>query len=180
MKHLFKKNAYSMAELLIAITLVAIIIIAASNINFNYSTDNARVESFKNKITSEIETVRTNDLVWKWIWTNLIVPESWEIDFSSNWSWSVSTYYYNPNKTLYNDMIIENNFVINNIICEDLNSWTTEANTASIYFEKWKYSLSGSCTPSSWSYYSKIKIEIWYKTATWEIVFDTVNWLIKR
>lgn len=181
MKYNIKNKAFTLVELLIVISITMILVIWASRVNFNFSTDKSRTENFKNKITAQIETARTNDLVWKWIWTDLIVPDSWEIVFSNSWSWEIKTYTYNPNKTLYNDMLIEKYYTVQNVECETVDWTTTDTfSSGSIVFKKWNYSLSGSCLPTSTEAYSNIKINIWYKNIQESIEFDTVNWLIKR
>lgn len=177
MKYNKDKLAFTLIELLIVITITMIIIIWSSRVNFNFSTDKSRLESFKNKIVAQIETVRTNDLVWKGIWINLITPEKWEMNFSNTSSGEIEIFYSTDwnNSVSYNDMIIEDFYYIENVKCTNV-SWSyIDEDSWIIVFEKWNYSLSGSCLG-----YSEIEINIWYKSIKDSIDFDTVNWLIKR
>jgi len=179
-------NGFTIVELLVAITIIIILIIWSNNISFKYVNDKQKLEIFTNKIISEIERIRNNSLVWKWIWVNLNVPKLWKIEFNSWWnwtsSWNVITSYYSWSTWIQeNKLIIDKNFALKNINCIavdwNINILTT-AETWAILFEWWKYSLTW-CVfcPSN---YSNIEIETMSKLFTWSINFDIVSWLIKK
>lgn len=181
-----KNNGFTIVELLVAISITIIIILWSSNINFKYISNKQNLEIFTNKIISEIERIRNNSLIWKWIWTILIVPKQWKIEFNSWWnwtsSWNVITSYYSWSTWIQeNKLIIDKNFALKNINCIAVD-WTittlTTAQTWAILFEWWKYSLTWSI--SCQSKFSNIEIETFSKWYSWSINFDVVSWLIKK
>lgn len=173
-------NAFTLIELLVWISIIGIILLGTSNINFNSSTNRQKLEIFNNHISAEIERVRNNALIWKWVWVSLTVPEEWKIDFSTNNSWTIITSY------LSWTWIQDKNFnftewrTLSNIKCIELN-WASEyilpsTETWTIIFEWWSYNLGPDC----WTYNSKLEIETSYKWLNKTVNFDTVNWLIKK
>lgn len=177
-------NGFTIMELMIAITIIWIIFIWSTNINFKYISDRQKLEIFTNKIISEIERIRNNSLIWKWIWTTLIVPEKWKIEFNSWWNWTstwnIITSYYNWSIWIQeNNLKIEKLTNINKVDCIDV-SWLVlplnNTQTWTIIFEWWKYNLLWDC-PSN---YSNIEIYTSSLSYTWSINFDVVSWLIKK
>lgn len=174
-------NAFTIIELLVAIVVVIIITLSGSNIAFRAISDKQNLEISTNKIISEIERIRNNSLIWKWIWTNLIVPKTWKIDFSSSWSWVIKTNYTNDwTNWILNNNIPVNKFEINKVICINVDGTNTQelldSQTWSIIFEWWKYKLWWDCP----NLYSRIKIETKNKSVFKYLEFDVINWLIKR
>lgn len=178
----FSKSAFTVMELLVVITVLIIIVIWATNVNFNTSTNNQRLEIFTNRIISEIETVRTDDLVWRaeLEWSDLMIPENWKIEFSTTNSWEMIT-------TVTNNTWVENNvrslnieewYSINEIWCTHPTSWNyNETDNATIIFEKWEYSLEW--TGCQW-WHNLITIKTFFNWIENEISFDTINWLITK
>ncbi len=103
-----KKNqsyAFTLIELLVIITIISILAIWTTQVNFNKIWDKQRLDTVVTKIISNFETVRWNALMWKWIGTNLNVPESYQIDFSTTWSGSITTQYLSWTLQVYNDIV---------------------------------------------------------------------------
>jgi len=87
-------NGFTLIELIIAITLIRIITMWFNYINFNPQVDKQKFLSFSNEIYSNIETVRNNSLIWRWIWTDLIHPTQTIININTANSWSININYY--------------------------------------------------------------------------------------
>lgn len=175
-----KNTAFTVMELLVVITIIITIVIWASNINFNSSTNKQKLEIFTNKIISKIETIRTNDLVWKAEinWTELKVPERWILEVSNQNYWKLVT------KTeknwiikIVDELEIEEWYSIKEVSCST-NDWTF--NTTDkwiIIFEKWQYKLDWvNCNSGE----NKIKIKTKFLANESNIYFDIVNWLITK
>lgn len=95
-----KKNniAFTLLELMITISVIWIIIVWASNINYNNISDKQRLEWFFYKIKTNIETVKNNVLIWKEVRNSLwevVSSNNWKIELSNSWSWSVDMKYVN-------------------------------------------------------------------------------------
>ncbi len=179
--HLKNKNkAFTVMELLVVITLIIIMIAWASNINFNSSTSKQRLEIFTNKVISQIETIRTNDLVWKaeLNWVDLEIPDKWIIEVSSSNSWSIITKIEKSwTQEVINKLELEQWYSISEITCST-NNWTpTTTNTWTIIFEKWNYIIDWiGC--NSWE--NTIRIKTKFLSDEKNIYFDSVNWLITK
>ncbi len=182
MKKIFNnKKWYSLVELSVIIAVITIIAIWASRINFNRLSSKQKLDIFSNKIISKIETTRNNALLWKWIWTNLVIPNKWKIEISSNNSWTINSSYYDwTNWYLYNEdsLIVTSPFYINNIRCSSLTgvisnlSWTTW----SIFISWWDLSLSW-CTNTN----DKIlELDVTFWSFRNRITINTLNWLIEK
>ena len=174
-----KNKAFTLIELLVAITLVTIIILWANNISFKNISDKQKLEIFNNKIISEIERVRNNSLIWKWIWANLLVPPEWKIEFSKSWSWKIITSYSWATRVI-NNSISNDWFEIRKISCMPVN-WIeyilNNTQTWTIIFKWWKYKLWWACTENN---HSSIIIKTFNKWFDYDIEFDTISWIIKR
>lgn len=176
------KKAFTLIELLVAMAIISIMVVWVTNIDFKWISNKDRLEIFVIKIISEIETVRNNSLIWKWIWTNLTVPEKWKIEISKKWSWSLLTTSYSWTTALaqYN-FPFQEFYSIDSISCwkinEVNNSLSNTLNSTqswTIVFEQWNITLSDKCDKNQ-----KIEITVKYKEFEKKIYFNSVNWLIK-
>lgn len=175
------KKAFTLVELLVWITILIIIALSIGNVNFISMSDKQKLESFNNKIISEIESIRNDALIWKWMWNNILAPLSWKIDFSKNGWWSIQSSYYDwTNWILKENISIPANTNIEEIKCTNYNdsisvdlSWTQ---VWTIIFEKWTYRLSWNCPPN----YTNLKIKIHNKLYYEDFTFNTISWTIKR
>ena len=73
------KKAFTMIELLVIITIIAIMFFASNNLIFTKTQDSKKLEIFVNKIVSIFDTAKNYSLTWKWIWTNLETPNYWKL-----------------------------------------------------------------------------------------------------
>ena len=88
---------YTLAEILVVITIIWILALAISSFNFSRLNAKQLVSIETIKIENILSEVRDNALVWKWVWIDLEVPTSWEIDISNDTSsWSIRTNYFIP------------------------------------------------------------------------------------
>lgn len=174
------KKWYTLVELMVWVAIIMFLILWMVNINFTSVSDSQKIEIFSLKVLSEIETVRTNSLIWKWIWEDLIVPNLWKIDFSKTWSWYIETFYStwtlaDENWTSYNNIFFDNFFEIYSISCWKINNSLTDiSGTWTILFQWNDISLKNDC---DWK--QLLNLNLKYKIYEKEIDFNTVNWLIK-
>lgn len=174
------KKAFTLIELLVVIWLIIILWVTISSLNFNKLTNIQRAEMFSNKIITQIENVRDNSLVWKWIsdqnslnwfakverWDILI--EKWTSTQKS--SFKIFIYENDIDKKELSKIEIENVEKIENLVCE--REW--EKDSVNIAFVWWKTSIE-ECANSS-----KINIFTSYNSEKSQIEFDVVSWLVKR
>ncbi|NVP17631.1 prepilin-type N-terminal cleavage/methylation domain-containing protein [Candidatus Gracilibacteria bacterium] len=176
-----KNKAFTIVELLVAISIISIIALGANNISFKSISDKQSLEIFNNKIISEIERIRNNSLIGKGIGVNLDVPKTWRIDFSTSGSGVINTNY---RLTDSSPWVLENSipmekFSINGVSCVDVNGTEHPLNntqTGSIIFEGGKYRLSGTCLTTQGS----LKINSFNRGYDYNIEFDVVSGIIKR
>ena len=171
-----KKSGFTLIELLVVILIIAVLTLGVSSYNFRSASDRQTLETFTNKVMAEIETVRTNALVWKWMWTNLEVPDHWEIDITKSWSWKITTkYFYWATWTWYT-IIPPTWLIINKIICNAEKKDLKINETWWISFTWGTYALKWNCLTN----YNLLTLEFRYKDSYDTIQFNTVNWLIER
>jgi len=174
-------KAFTVIELLVVIAVIIIMVLWATNMNFNSTTNKQKLEIFTNKVISQIETVRTNDLVGKaeLDWSELEIPDRWFIEVSTAWLWKLTTKIErNSNIENFSELFMEEWFSIDEVWC-DLPNWTSynTTNTWTIVFEKWNYSLRWiNC--ETWE--TTLSIKTGFRWVQNTISFDTLNWLIKK
>lgn len=172
-----KKSWFTLVELMIAIAIITFLLIWVVNIDFRSINDKQKLDIFSLKVIWEIETVRTNSLIWKWLWEDKEIPESWKIDFTNSNSWEIITSY-NSSWTWvkYNNIFFDNFFEIKNISCSKIknSSFNDISWTWTILFKWDEISLINDCNENQ-----LIKIDLAYKNYNKEINFNSVNWLIK-
>lgn len=177
-------NAFTLIELLIVILIIAILILGSNFLNFNKVSNKQKLDTKTIQIVSQIEEIRNNALLWKWIWTDLFVPEKYKIDFSTSWSWIISTQYLSWTYLDYNlfNKRIEflNDFSsISEVKCLKLDKslWNSLTNTQTwTIFIKWaNMSLSWSCDSTT----KILELNIKRKSDTKKIQINTLNWLIE-
>lgn len=131
MKKLASKRAFTLIELLVAMSIIGIILTGVSTLNFSRIWNQQKLETFTNKIISNIETVRNNALIWKWTTSDLDIPPAWrviipawtdtEVEVSYSWATWSPLVEYNIN--------INNDFQIQDLQCSNLSQTNTGAIT---------------------------------------------------
>jgi len=176
---------FTLIEILVAIAIVAIIALSSTKFNFNNVSNKQKLKTFNNNIVSNIEIIRNNSLMWRGVWTSLIIPKSWRIDFSKSWSWKILVSYSSwwtdyPEKNI----VFNWGYYLNTINCFKINDKLLDTFTWSTL---WTWTLIVSWNSITWSGSSlcdditnkKIEIITWFKNFTWSILINTVNWLIE-
>lgn len=176
------RKAFTLTELLVWIAIISIVTLWVTSINFNRLSSKQNLEILTNKIKSNYEFIRNNALSWKWINSNLIVPEKWKMEISLNNSWTIVNSYltwwlWNP---IEHDIVFMRNSSINKIRCLSLDktfdnsiiNWTWE-----IIYEWWNLTLSWWCdNPSS----KILEITVENNNIDSKIIeFNIVNWLVE-
>lgn len=180
-KFFMKKSfsGFTLVELLVVIAIIMILVLGISRIDLNPQINKQKFLEFNNQISSSIEYVRNNSLIWKWVWPTLQTPTYWNINISTVNSWSLVTTYNNGSIVTFTWNII--NFNKHNII-----TW----------LECKKYDLSNLNSPSSVNLrfeWANIFLTWWcnnnstildIKTRNWSftgvIRVNTLNWLIEK
>lgn len=180
MKYFKNKYWFTLTEVLIAITIISIMILWVTSIDYNRLSNKQKNEIFVNNIKTNFETIRNYSLSWKWVWVDLIIPNKWQINFSNTSSWKIETKYYSGwSLYTYNNLDFIDWREISYIECLSLDknvdnvisSWTW------IIEIKWdKLILAWDCTNST----SKI-LQIWINFRGNEEIleFNTLNWLVE-
>lgn len=183
----FKNNAFTLIELMVVISIIAILILGSNFLSFNNISNKEKLNTKIIQINSQIETIRNNALLWKWIWTNLIVPKKYKIDFSTNGSGQILYSYlswatYQKYNLFDKKIDFSNQFEsISEINCLKLDWWTW-SNSPLQNTETWTIFIEGANMTLSWNCDTNTKIldlTIKRKQDTKKIQINTLNWLIE-
>lgn len=171
-------KAFTLVEILVIITIIAIIIIWSNSMNFNKWRDKEELELFKNSIVSKFETVRNNSMMWKWIWPNLDHPKLWKITFST-WTTVMKTQY-NTWAGLVDDTentITDTTRSISKISCLKIDNTFLNNVSSWVVLIKWdQLSLTWWCNdPLA----KKLQMNFNYKNEIWTWTINIVNGLIE-
>ena len=176
-----KKNIiwFTIIELLVVIAIIMVITIWLSRMNYNPQINNQKFLEFNNQITSNIEALRNNALIWKWVWLNLDTPNSWLIEIST---WALSTSYYSwATKVWYKlyDVNFNNLNQIKNFECNTI-TWATLSTTTSkveILINWNTIDLTWACNQAN----AKIlEINTQSSSFSWTIKLNTVTWIVEK
>jgi len=174
----YKKKAFTLIELMVWISIIAIITLWVLKLYSNNIPDKQKLDLFTNKIVWIIDIVKNYSLVWKWIWINLDTPKYFKIELST---WSYIKTYYNTwsSEVLYNEMTINpfNEFYkINSLKCKKLDlSGEESINNISIIFEWSSISFSW-CSDN---YHKIVDINLWYGWFNKIIRVNALNWVVE-
>lgn len=177
-----KNKAFTLIELLVWITIISIIILWATNIDYNRLSQKQKLEIFTNNIKSDFERIRNNSLAWKWIWTSLDIPNKWKLEYSKSSSWTVTTSTSLDNWATWspykNNIDFQPGYNISQIRCLELD-WTFIENLNST--ETWSIEIEWSninlnCTIGN----PKIlELSINFRQDTEIITINSLNWLVE-
>ncbi len=177
-----KKNItwFTLIELIIVMTITAILAIGASRINLSQIAEAQKVWIFLNKINSNITTAINNSLIWKWINANIDTPKFWKININSNWNWNwywtwniiVSYWSWTFQTASWLTIKAPKFYQITNIKCSNLdNTNSTSENNINLYVQNWDITLSW-CTNTN----AKIlNFDVLYKNFKKHVKINSVN-----
>lgn len=185
------KKWFTLVELLVVITIITILSIMATNLDFNKKTSKEKAERFMNQVVSIIDTEKINSKIWRWIkiWSGIVNIDFAKIKIST---WSINVLYYTGNSIsslnfawsgasikypYYKESLYEINLI------QFLNSSWSVINTASpwknldIIFSSDNIYLSWSDIANT-SYTNMVwfKIKLWYRPDYKSIEFDKRTW----
>ena len=176
-----KNKAFTLIELLVWISIISIIILWSTSIDYNRLSIKQKTSIFSNSIKSNFETIRNNALTWKWIWINLDVPKNIKIEYSntsttgslsvtSSIDWIIWTPY------IYDSINFEEGYNIWTMNCLQLD-WSTDSVitwwTWTIIFEWINITLTWACINNE----KILEIPIRYRSETKILHINVVNWL---
>jgi len=181
-------NAFTLIELMVVISIIAILILGSNFLSFNKVSNKQKLETKIIRINSHFEEIRNNALLWKWIWTNLFVPKKYKIEFSTTWSWVIKNTYLSWGNYLDYTLFDKNIHFsdkfdsISKISCLKLD-WTETSNIFSdstiwtwiILIEWANMTLTWWCDDNE----KILEVEIKRKNDTKKIQINTLNWLIE-
>lgn len=150
-------KAFTLVEILVVISIIMIITIWASRINFNKSSDSQKANIFENEVFSFIETQRNNSLLWKWIWSSLENPTKINIDIETSQTWSIKLNYFSWSTIIWTWSFnkIDSFSYISDITCYNIDrtmSWSS--NSISIDYINWDTFISWcNAWTSTWTIY---------------------------
>lgn len=177
------KNWFSLVELMITIAVISIIWIVALKLNFNNLIDNQKSLMFSNDIYSNIEKVRNNALLWKWVWSwTFIYPDKWVIKVWTWWTnWTITWHFYTwwvlQNYDEFKVNFIDENSKISKLTCYDITK-SNPNNITNIDIEIiWNsISLSWCSNPNN----KILDIETSYKNFKKIVRINTITWIIEK
>lgn len=178
------KKWFTLIELIIVIWLLAIMWVLSSNLDFGKMTNKQNSLMFSNSIYSNIETLRTNSLLGKWIFdgVEIIHPKKWSIQIST---WSTNSTiqgFYSTGWALQKHKDFNVNFVnttskISLLTCYNISKTTAIAKTNVDLEIIWNALTLSWCTSPN----NKIlDITSDYKGITKIIRINTVSWVIEK
>lgn len=181
-----KKNKkwFSLIELLIVMVIIWIIALWANKINFNNLADNQNNMMFSNDVYSNIEKVRNNSLLWKWVvnWTSMQYPDKWVISIwtlGANWtiSWMYSTWWTLKNYSDFKVNFIDTHSKINKLTCYDITKNNPSVKSSIDIEIIWSsLSISWCTTPNN----KILDIETGYKNFKKVIRINAISWMIEK
>nr|MDD3720617.1 prepilin-type N-terminal cleavage/methylation domain-containing protein [Candidatus Gracilibacteria bacterium] len=174
-----KKQAFTLVELMVSISIVGILSIGILNLYGNGIQNREILNIFLNKIVGRIETVKNNSLVGKGIGTNLETPKYYKVIFSTG---NYMRTYYNTGGVdiLFNSLSInpfENFYTIKSIECKktDLSNITT-SNLITLTYKGTDISLTG-CNNN---YQKIIDLKFDYKGMESTIRLNTISGVLEK
>ncbi len=172
------KNWFTLIELLVAITVLTLIILATSKVNFNQHINSQKAIEFTNSIYTKMENIRNESLMWKSVWTNVIFPDNRKItintgSFTSTYStWSdipLESFNFQAKQSVVSASCTPVNWV---------NSWALTLPITFTYIEDKIETIDTSWTPKKciWN----IKFQTKYKSIVNEISINTITWVMEQ
>ena len=175
---------------MVVIALISIIILGATRVDFNRSSNQQKLAIFTNEVTSKIETVRNNALIWKGIGTDVETPDQWRIIIWNTSPGSIETSYYTWGSWTISDEYSVNPdsfYEITDLNCISLDNSITEpaAGNRALYIDGNELALSEfnviPTPPSTCSNdgFKILEFTTSYRNLTKTVKINTLSWLIE-
>jgi len=177
------KKAFTLIELLVSITLISIMILSVSSLDYNRLSVKQELAIFTNSVKSNFETIRNSSLSWKWVWNDLILPEKWKVEYSGYNSWTIvnSTYDWVDRTPLNITPLFKYGFSISKIRCLtldwNLNTDITSTWTWIIEFDWGEMTLVWDCDIATPNTSKILELTIKNRSDTKTLLINTLNWL---
>jgi hypothetical protein len=138
---------------------------------------------FSNDVYSNIEKIRNNAILWKWIWSwTFVYPDKWIIKISTWWtSWTIR-WYFSSWWILQDYSDFKVNFInqyskISKLICYDIKKTNPNIHSNIDIEITWNaISLSWCTIPNN----KILDIETNYKNFKKIVRINTINWIIEK
>ena len=177
-----KKNkiltAFTLIELMVIIVIIWILIVGWSQINLNTITDKNKIEIFTNSIISQFETIRNDTLLWKWVDSNVWVPDAWKITFDTSWTGTIKPSYLSGSWINYpsKNIIPDDFYSISDINCLDISkNFVSSGSITEVHIQWNNFTLSGDCTSAE----KILEFTTNFRNESKVVQINTLNWLIE-
>lgn len=171
-------KAFTLIEILVGISIISIMALGISQMNFSRLSDNQKLDIELSKITSIIEETRNNALIGRWLGTNLVNPDSWNIQISNNSSSGTINVLYNSwgARVNYKSYSVQKPFSIIEISCKnvDWNSTGTSSNVL-LWYTWANAGVDLWCSSDS----SILDIQVWNSRLNKDIHIETITNIIE-
>ncbi len=181
-----KKNTFwfTLVELLTVISIIAIITLWVSNINFNTINDKQKSQILWQKVIWRIQTIKNYATTWFWVGASLFTPKKWKVEINI-WTWWLITSYLNSGwnwqeytSTSLSLWVGESVWTVK---CANY-FWTPSSQnitwTAAIEFSSWSINLPLCPAPST--SYNVLQIQVKSGAIPTTIEINTMNGVIQE
>lgn len=177
MRKINSPAAFTIAELLVVISVISILALWIANIDFKRLSQKQQINIETTKIVNHIEEARNNALIWKWVGVSLSTPESWSTTIeNTSSSGSLEISYFSGGLVTYNNWESPFPFSISNLECRrfdnsvDTNSWPF-----TLIFT-WSLGWISGCSDDS---YKILNFDYGIWAITQNISINTLSWIIE-
>lgn len=173
-------SAFTLMEVLTVISILSIIALWASRLDFNRLSQTQKIQIELGKIISTFEEVRNNSLIGRWVGSQLITPSQWQITIeNTNSSGSITAEYLSGTSLEpYTSWESPFPFSISDMKCSNLDT-SSQVFTSSgvLVFEWWNISLEW-C--SSIDKAKILEFTYWVGSNTKRLYINTLSWIVQQ
>jgi len=178
----YTRLGFTLAEILVWITIVWILALWIARIDINRLSQNQKSGIESIKIVNVIEEARNNALIWRWVlnasW-DLVTPDSWSVSISRNNGWRVFSYW-----NLWaqsgsgSSWTTTNPFELTNLVCQRLSWWDDPSSSSEIILRyTWSQINIIWCSNDT---YKKVFFNFWIPWNSEDISINSITGVIER